>query len=564
MMKLLGKGHDPKFWEHVRESDVFSRYRDELHEYWNETGKDLVFTSNLYSKWKLYFTTGNRIIYEDDYFEKRNFIEFVTLLALIYPEREEYLEKLQNAIFAVLDEYTWCLPAHQGQNERSNVCRIDLFNAETALTFSVVYTLLKDRLDPLILDRIRTEVDRRVIYPFLAPDFSEWWEGFHNNWCSVCTGSVGCAMMLMHPELCSEDVLLRLVRSMNGYISGFEDDGVCTEGCSYWNYGVGFFVIFADMLKEFTDGKMNLFDDPKLKAIAQFPQHIFLSGQSGASFADSPCSINYKFGVLHRLKREFPDDIIIYSPDYGVFNDECGRLILRLTGATYLDENTYMNPADGTAEFENFAANAAWITKRTRSYGFAAKAGHNDELHNHNDVGTFIYAKNGRHILTDVGSGSYTAQYFGDQRYDIFEPSSRSHSVPIIDGKYQLAGKEHAASDVVYEKGMFSADISGAYGAPELKSLKRSFTMYDDCVVLNDSYSLASPVSITERFVTDIKPEHLGKGRIRLSDCIITYDPDVCTYKETVESGTRGSDNKHYLLDLTLNEGCTDFTLKIQ
>ncbi len=564
MKKLLGRAHDAGFWEHVRCSETFSRYRDELNTYWDKTGRNFQIPVDLYSQWKLYFTIGDRKIFENVYFSKREFIEFVTLLSLVYPENDEYIERLEDVIFAVLDEYTWCLPAHQGQCERSDSCHIDLFNSETALTLATVYTLLGDRLDPLIRDRIRVEIDRRVIYPFLSPDFHEWWETSHNNWCAVCNASVGCSVMLMRPDLFTEDLQSRLVRSMHCFLSGYQDDGICTEGCAYWSYGVGFFTVFADMLAVFTDGAVNLLDNPKLRAIATFPQRMFLSGRCGVSFADGPRDINYKFGVLHRLRGEFPEDVLIYSPDYGVFNDECGRLIIRLSGAVWLDEQTYLNPADGSSEFESYAENAQWLTKRTVRYGFAAKAGHNDEMHNHNDVGSFIFAKGGEQIITDVGSGTYTAQYFSNRRYEIFEPSSRSHSVPIINGKYQSEGREFSAAAVVYSPGGLSMDISGAYSVPELTGLHRSFDLTDDGFELTDVYQAEAGVSITERIVTGFKPELTEDGMIRLGDCTLTYDRSVCTLHIGGEYGTSEEKKYWYLIDFILNDGVREFRLTVK
>ena len=42
---------------------------------------------------------------------------------------------------------------------------------------------------------------------------------------------------------------------------------------------------------------------------------------------------------------------------------------------------------------EYYAPDAQWFIKRTPFYGFAVKGGCNNEHHNHNDVGSFIFAK---------------------------------------------------------------------------------------------------------------------------------------------------------------------------
>jgi len=44
----------------------------------------------------------------------------------------------------------------------------------------------------------------------------------------------------------------------------------------------------------------------------------------------------------------------------------------------------------------------------SKGFYFSAMGGHNDESHNHNDVGTSILIYNGNPVLVDVGSGAYT------------------------------------------------------------------------------------------------------------------------------------------------------------
>ena len=559
-MKLLGKGQDPSFWVGLKEKKEFERYINELWQYWNEKGETLEFKALPYSKWKLFWSSGNRGLYEDDYFERRYFVEHALPLALIYPEDERFVEKLSDAIFAICDEYTWCLPAHQGQNEKNNNSVVDLFASETAFYLALVDTLLGDRLDSVIRDRIRVEVKRRVFDSFLGCETYGWWEKGSTNWTAVCTGSVGCAMMLLAPELVDEGMQARLVKAMNGFLDGFADDGICTEGCGYWAYGVSFFVQFADMIKTFTDGRIDFFKEKKVRAIATFPQKMFLSGKASVSFSDGPRELEYTFGVMHRLKSEYPEDVLIYSPEYGSYDIGCGRVCIRLFGAIWHNDEYYNNPADSTACFEEYAANTCWLTKRTVKYGFAAKAGHNAEMHNHNDVGSFIFAKGGRQLIVDTGAGVYTRQYFSKERYDIFEPSSRSHCLPIIGGEYQLVGKEHAACDVVYKEGHFSMDIAGAYPDGVAKSVKRSFDMDDDKVTLTDVFDVEGGRTVVERFVSYVEPVAACDGVLNFGECKFSYFGDAVMSVSTEET----HDGTCYIVDFTLNEGEKEFKVVME
>lgn len=559
-MKLLGRGQDPSFWTGLKDKPEFERYINELWQYWKKEGESFEIKPLSYSKWKLFWQTGDRGIYEHEYFARRYFIEHVLILALIYPEDERFIDALSEVIFAVCDEYTWCLPAHQGQKDKNDNSRVDLFASETGFYLAIIETLVGDRLDPLIRDRIRVEVKRRIFDTILGCEHYGWWEGGKNNWTAVCTGSVGCAMMLLAPELMDEKMEARLVSSMRCFLGGFADDGVCTEGCGYWTYGVSFFVQFADMLKIFTGGRVDLFKEEKMRAIATFPQKMFLSGKASVSFADGNRDLEYTFGVMHRLKDEYPDDVLIYSPEYGSYDIGCGRLCIRLYSAIWHNDEYFNNPADSTACFEEYAADACWLTKRTAKYGFAAKAGHNAEMHNHNDVGSFIFAKGGRQLIMDLGAGVYTRQYFSEERYNIFEPSSRSHCVPIIDGEYQFNSKDAAARDVEYRTGHFSMDIAGAYPASKARSVKRSFDMYDDKVVLTDVFDVADGCEIVERFVSLVEPKIDTDGVILFDECRFSYTADAKISVSTEQ--THGG--ICYLVDFTLNGGAKEFKVVME
>src|SRR5690606_10513971 len=76
----------------------------------------------------------------------------------------------------------------------------------------------------------------------------------------------------------------------------------------------------------------------------------------------------------------------------------------------------------------------------------AAKGGHNQESHNHNDIGNYIVYYDGLPLLIDVGSGTYTKRTFSAERYDIWFNCSDYHNVPTISGVRQQAGARFKAS----------------------------------------------------------------------------------------------------------------------
>lgn len=59
----------------------------------------------------LYEKTGNRLIYENEYFKRREFLVVFGLLVYWY-KRPEDIEKLEEVLLEVCGEETWALPAH--------------------------------------------------------------------------------------------------------------------------------------------------------------------------------------------------------------------------------------------------------------------------------------------------------------------------------------------------------------------------------------------------------------------------------------------------------------------
>ncbi len=108
----------------------------------------------------------------------------------------------------------------------------------------------------------------------------------------------------------------------------------------------------------------------------------------------------------------------------------------------------------------------------SRGLTLAAKAGHNGEHHNHNDVGEVVVALNGVPVVVDAGRPTYTAQTFGPDRYSIWTMQSTWHNVPEVRGAAQAAGAAHGARDVavvVDDAGAsLRADIAAAYPRAEL------------------------------------------------------------------------------------------------
>ena len=559
-MNLLGKGMDPEFWKGVREKKCFETYRNELHKLWNERCENVPIYALKYSDYKMYWNSGNRSVYEGTYFTRRLAMDCSTLLALIYPEEEKYINRVMDQVYAICDEYSWCLPAHQGALEPNFNTKIDLFAAETGFALAEVYTLLGDRLEPLIRNRIMAEFKRRILIPYSTKEVANGWEKCTNNWAAVCMGSVACGIMLLYPEE-FYGLKPRIDETFEYYLKGFMDDGFCLEGCGYWHYGFGFFNVYADMVRTFTNGETDYYAREKVKTISTFIQKMFLTEKASVSFADGGPTLSYHLGLLHHLKSIYPDDILIYDPKYSYNYDGCGRFCLQLRSAIWMNEDYYNNPVETSVDATYYGADSQWFIRRTPDYGFAAKAGNNNEHHNHNDVGTFIFAKNGKQLICDLGPGAYTRQYFHEERYTIIEASSRSHNVPVVNGMNQSCGSQFKAVDVERNDNVFSCDIAGAYEAEALKKFKRTFTCNIDFVTVEDEIDYNGEGVVTERFVSVYEPA-VYDNYVQIGEAKLYFDEAIKPYV-TSEPITRHANRLCYMINFDLPAGTKSFSIKL-
>lgn len=551
---LIAKAKDPAFWEKVRTSDAYRPMREELLAMWEKVGVDPIPASK-YSVFTIYNVTGSRREYEEMYFYRRRSLNTAALLSLIYPEEEKYFIRLLDTMWAILDEYTWVLPAHMPSFTENVVEFIDLFAAETGYALSEMSYIFGDRLPPLIRSRIRAEIDRRIVAAYTG-ERRYWWEKGTNNWAAVCMGSVGATFLYMHPEMV-EALLPRFEATLACFLRGFPEDGICLEGFGYWHYGFGFFTCFADMLREFTNGRINYFADPKVKQIAKFAQRAFLTESCTVSFSDSGASGRYHIGLLHYLKDEYPNEIQLPPRKYSYTNDGCGRWCLHLRAFLWFDES--LADADPSATVTDYAPDAQWLIRKTPRYSFAAKGGTNAEPHNHNDLGTFIVAKDGAQYLWDLGSGTYNKAYFSSRRYDNFHACSRGHSVPIVGGKYQAPGAPHSA-DASYTDGVFRVEFHRGYDLPALTKLERAFSFTEDAVTLTDTFVLDGDEPIVERFVTRSVPEITPDG-VKVGPLLVRAEGDTVASFEITHLGAK---DEVSCLDFTLKPGARSFTLRVE
>ena len=98
-----------------------------------------------------------------------------------------------------------------------------------------------------------------------------WWLTVTNNWNAVCLANVtGTALALIERPEEKAFYVAAAEKYITNFLSGFTEDGYCSEGIGYWNYGYGCFVRLGHMLQGATGGQVDLFAIPKARSAGLF------------------------------------------------------------------------------------------------------------------------------------------------------------------------------------------------------------------------------------------------------------------------------------------------------
>ncbi|MBO4983729.1 MAG: heparinase II/III family protein [Clostridia bacterium] len=553
---MLDFARDKMLWEKIRTSDEFIQHRKEVKELYEKAFKTEprahsakeILENNDNGLWRLQF----------------DHLQSSAILSLIYPDNEEYYDNLLKSVWAYLDDYTWAPLGHYTKQYYGKTPKdfdfglIDIFASSAALALAEIKSLFQDRFPKLLIDRITYELRRRTIEPYLTRKY--FWESHDNNWTAVCTGAVGSVLIYEAPELYYEN-RERLHASMKCYLDSYKDDGMCVEGVGYWSFGFGFFVTFAMLEKELTNGEIDWFKEEKVKEISKFIQKTFLQRNVLVSFSDAGIDSPYSFGLPHMLKHIYGDEIENLPPDHGIVVYDNTHFNFALRSFIYYSKDFLADKMSNDVTYS--VENSSYLFKRTENYGFAVKGGNNGESHNHIDVGSFILARNNKQIICDLGAGPYEDGYHTERRYTFFNPSAYAHNIPMLNGVGEdSVRREDACVNYDWEKERASLEFSNAFGVDFLTKAERAFDFKKDSITMIDTLEVTKETEITERFVSVIEPKIVDGVAVIDDVSLIVQDnlqPKI-TVKE-VKRHLDGSIYNAYLIDYTLPKGKYDFKI---
>jgi len=482
--------------------------------------------------------TGNRTRWQRVSGRRRGRVRTL-VLAECLENKGRFVPAFEEIVRAVCSERTWVMPAHDRSltNFNGKIIDIDLGSAMLAWSLATADYLLADKLGQEARRMIRDNLERRIFKPYedmvAGKRKRNWWMTTTNNWNAVCLGSItGSALTVIDSPARRALFIAAAEKYSQNFLKGFTDDGYCSEGLGYWNYGYGYYVMLSEMIYQATDAKVDIIDNEQAKAAARFGAKIEIINGVYPAFAD--CSVRSKPSsrLMYFVSRRFGMALASWEKI-----DPVGPGGSLYESMMYSFDNSASHTRPAKAASQELPIRF-WFDKAgvllcrpapnsQTQLAVALKGGHNSEHHNHNDVGSFVVVLGNKALLLDPGSEVYTARTFSSRRYDSNVLNSYGHPVPIVAGKLQRTGSE--ARGRVIDRSFTDStdtlvlDISSAYDVAELKKLERKFVYSRSghgSLTVTDEVAFSQPRNFATALIT------LDKWKKTSASSLVIYDSD--------------------------------------
>lgn len=490
------------------------------------------------SIYRLYWTAGNSQSAKTIMTDLRDRLSVFTWAELLLND-DSYLPIIRTTISAMITQRSWNFPSEDrdSANFTGTQYNIGLCAAAYAHELAQVLYLLHDKLPDSVHQQVKQALELRIFQPTLQgvangnanKEFVSLLDkGNHNAAC--LSGVTGAALTVLPNAVERARFLQIALQYIPHYVSGFTADGYCSEGLSYYNYGFGYFIQLREKILQETSGGIDLFTDPKMRQMAMFAPRSEMINELYPTIADCNPGMKPSRALLYYVNR---------CLDLGLTNyqqyDYLGRDYSTLAEMMYAFPNAATQATSGSAPnfnagIRSFFNVAGILTVRPDSTGnfqtaAVFKGGHNGEMHNHNDVGSFTIASGNAILMGDPGAIPYTAKTFNDQRYTYKTLNSYGHPVPVVNGKLQRTGSSARAviTDTLFTDTLdrIGMDITTVYkdSVPSLNLLKRTFTYKrgnDGLIQVKDTFSFSSAASYASVITTRVNWRVVSPSAIEL------------------------------------------------
>lgn len=434
---------------------------------------------------------GNRGIYKPRYYRTMERLEHF-VLAECLENNGRFLPQIEVYLKAIISMKSWLHPNHD-DNENGVLegrrVTIDLGARRFSSDLALAEVLLGDKLKENLRNNIKTELQTRIIDSYLTStktlDKNNTWIKSTSNWNSVCTsGSLFVAIATAKNREERVAAIGSTLNSMKYYLSGFGDDGYCSEGAGYWNYGFGHYLYLSQMLYDYSNGAINLFeaDNPdKLINVGNFPERYQIHKGICAPFADGVSKVSNDGGFAYTMSAKYYGATMPEASEKSKSHDSFSAVYQLIEWNDQEAKENIESDTNSITDLPNYTYfdDIGMVISRGKQevpFSIAMKAGHNAENHNHSDVGTYTIVL-GKDIITgDIGAPSYRAGSFSPNNK---ARSSWGHPVPKIDNQLQSNGRNFSGSisstEFKENSDKVVINLKSAYEIETLKSLVRTF-----------------------------------------------------------------------------------------
>jgi len=512
-----------------------------------------------------YFKTGRRDVFEVPFHQRTKRLN-AFVIAECGGNDGKYLALIEAELNAILKERSWVEPYHASNKSAEDADRnrytIDLAAAARAWSVATADYWLGDKLKPATRALIRTELRTRIFDPYEAsvksgvPKLT--WMTANHNWNPVCTaGVMGAALTILDSPQERALFVQAAENSMPYYVNGLGTDGYCYEGSGYWNYGYGNYLCLAEVLYDQTQGRINLFQGDRLRAVALYMKRLEILPGVFPAFGDAWHSmrgtlapeelmqlINQRWGMGWSDLDPTKSTMYAVHPlgdrlfGFGIFG-----FPLPAYGGSLVAGSPATPEEAATSKLRHFFKDASVLVTRSQrpgapDLGLAFKGGDCGHNHGHNDSGTYVVATKGMALVVDPGMEVYTRDSFSSHRYDVGIMNSYGHDVPYIGKTLQKGGKtalgQITNTSFTDDRDTVTMDLTTSYNVPSLIKVTRTYVLdrTRPAVEITDTADFSKPTDYGCALITGSKWKENGPGSF------LIYDQDSAVQATVTLEGT--------------------------
>ena len=479
------------------------------------------FTASSYLE---YERSGDRSEMESYFYGNRKAIQALVVGELL-EGKGRFIPQLINGLWFSCQQFSWVLSAHQNRQRSARSLPddrehfIDHGSASYGAAVAIAYHFFHqefDKVDPSISYAIRAAIKKHILDPYMDPaelEANRWLalaernpDGFVNNWTPWCNSDVMLAYLLVEED---SDRLRKAVhqsvRSVEEFLEYTTTDGACEEGPAYWSQAAGRLYDYLQIMYDASGGKFDILRTDRIKESGEFISRAWVGDGYVVNFADASArngiNVNLVWSYAEAVGSSEMKSLAYYFMGNEkqqrfyvprIPTDELYRALHAIRDRKKMrDEVSRLNASSDYSQTKASLLKdipvGTWYPQTELAYMrnsadwfFAAKGGHNNESHNHNDIGTCVLYIRNIPVLIDAGVGVYRRQTFSHERYTLWPMNSPYHNLLAPNDGAQPHGRQYSSEDCrcELEKGTFSVQLNQAYSQETaLKSLVRSYKL---------------------------------------------------------------------------------------